>query len=273
MASRSPAVETALITGASSGIGFELARCFAADGIDLVLVARNLERLRHTAETLEARHRIRITTVAADLSRPEAPDEIRDAAESREIAIDYLVNNAGVGVHGSFQDTRLEDELAMMRLNMDAMVGLTKLFLPGMLRQKSGRILNLASLAGCQPGGPGAAVYYATKSFVLSFSRGLNEELRGTGVSVTALCPGSVDTHFHETGEFARTPLYSRFLMSRPEAVAKAGYRAMKKKKEVCVPGFLAKVLAFGGQLPPRRLALEINRMLLRPRHRFSDRL
>lgn len=198
-------LETAWITGASSGIGFELARALpptVPESIDLVLVARNLEHLRHTAETLEPSYRIRITTVAADLSRPEAPDEIRDAAESHEIAVHYLVNNAGVGVRGSFQDPRLEDKLAMMRLNMDAMVGFTKLFLPGMLRQKSGRILNLASLAGCQPG---VRFYYATKSFVLSFSRELNEEFRGTGVSVTALCPGPVDTHFHETGELCFT--------------------------------------------------------------------
>lgn len=268
MGTSSDAKKTALITGASSGIGAELARLFAADGVDLVLVARNPERLAILADQLESTHGIKAVTVATDLSSPVAPAEIQGAVETRRISIDYLVNNAGVGVHGNFHETRVEDELAMMRLNMDALVHLAKLFLPGMLTRKSGKILNVASLAALQPGGPGAAVYYATKAFVLSFSRGLAVELHGTGVSVTALCPGPVDTHFHDAGEFARTLLYSRFMMTRPEEVAKAGYQAMKKGRTICVPGFLTRLLAVGAQIPPRRIALEINRMLLRPRRR-----
>jgi short-subunit dehydrogenase len=266
MGNTSSTLQTALITGASSGIGAELAKLFAADGINLVLVARNPERLSAQAEQLKAHHGIHVITLAKDLSAPEAPAEIYDAVETEGIALDYLVNNAGVGVHGSFRETRVEDELGMMRLNMDALVHLTKLFLPGMLARKTGKILNVASLAALQPGGPGASVYYATKTFVLSFSRGLAIELRGTGVSVTALCPGPVDTHFHNAGEFAKTALYSRFMMSRPDKVAKAGYRAMKNRNLTCIPGFLAKLLAVGGQMPPSRIALEINRMLLQSR-------
>lgn len=258
--------KTALITGASSGIGAELARLFAADGIGLILVARNRDRLDTLAGQLRSRHGIDAMTITADLSEPEAPASVHAAVAAAGIAVDYLVNNAGVGVQGGFRDTGLEDELAMMRLNTAAVVHLTKLFLPGMLMRRSGRILNVASLAALQPGGPGAAVYYASKAFVLSFSGGLGAELRGSGVSVTALCPGPIETRFQEAGEFARTLLYRSFMTGRPESVAKAGYRAMQQGRMVCVPGPFAKLLAFGGQMAPRRITLAINAMLLRPR-------
>ncbi|MEW6037211.1 MAG: SDR family oxidoreductase [Pseudomonadota bacterium] len=258
--------KTALVTGASSGIGAEFARLFAADGVGLVLVARNRDRLDAFAGQLRNRHGIDVMTIAADLSEPETPASVHAAVAAAGIAVDYLVNNAGVGVQGGFRDTRLEDELAMMRLNTAAVVHLTKLFLPGMLMRQSGRILNVASLAALQPGGPGAAVYYASKAFVLSFSRGLGAELRGSRVSVTALCPGPVDTRFQEAGDFARTLLYRSFMTSRAEAVAKAGYRAMQRGRMVCVPGPLAKLLAFGGQMAPGRVALAINAMLLKAR-------
>lgn len=262
-ASNSQATETALITGASSGIGAELGRLFAADGVDLVLVARNAERLAAYADEIKARYAVNATILAQDLSQPGAAAAVHQAVQRSGIGIDYLVNNAGVGVRGDFSAIPLERELSMMHLNMDALVGLTRCFLPEMLARKSGKILNVASLAAYQPGGPGAAVYYASKAFVLSFSRGLAAELRDSGVSVTALCPGPVATHFRDEGGFDKTPLFNSPLVSRADRVAEAGYRAMRRGKPTCIPGLFAKLLAVGGRMPTHAIALKINRLLL----------
>lgn len=262
-ASTSKAKETALITGASSGIGAELARLFAADGVDLVLVARNAERLAACADEIKARYAVDATILTKDLSLSGAAAEVHGELLRRGITVNYLVNNAGVGAQGDFSAIPLARELSMMHLNMDALVGLTHCFLPEMLARKSGKILNVASLAAYQPGGPGAAVYYASKAFVLSFSRGLAAELRNSGVSVTALCPGPVATRFQEEGGFGKTPLFNSPLVDRPEQIAEAGYRAMRQGWPTCIPGLFAKLLALGGQLPARAIVLRINRMLL----------
>lgn len=255
--------QTALITGASSGIGAELARLFAADGIDLILVARNAERLMEQAEELSRLYAVKTTVLPADLSQASAAEELYQAVSHRGISIDYLVNNAGVGIHGEFSAIPLSRGLSMLHLNVDALVSLTHFFLPGMLARKTGKILNVGSLAAFQPGGPGASLYYASKAFVLSFSRGLAVELENSGVSVTALCPGPVATRFQGEGGFDQTMLFQSPLVSQAAPVAKAGYRAMRKGKTVCVPGLSAKLLALGGQLPTHAVALKINQWLL----------
>lgn len=259
------AQQTALITGASSGIGAELARLFAADGIGLVLVARNAERLHAYADELRARYGVEATVVVQDLAEPNAAMAVFQSVREQGIGIDYLVNNAGVGVQGAFAEIPLDRQLSMMHLNMDALVTLSHCFLPEMLARRTGKILNVASLAGLQPGGPGAAAYYASKAFVLSFSRGLSVELRGSGVSVTALCPGPVATHFAEGGSFEKTVLYGDWVMGRPDKVAAAGFRAMHQDKMLCVPGLLAQLLALGARMAPV-LALAVNGLLLKRR-------
>ena len=186
---------TALVTGASSGIGLELARLFAHDGYDLILVARSVEKLDRLGAELSARHGIRARTVGADLGSPDAPGAIAETLKQAAVRIDVLVNNAGYGVHGPFAKTELQTELDLLRVNVVALTHLTKLLLPTMLARRAGRILNVASTAGFQPG-PLMAVYSASKAYVLSFSEALAEELAGTGVTVTTLCPGPVLTGF-----------------------------------------------------------------------------
>lgn len=254
--------QTALITGASSGIGLALSHCFAEDGINLVMVARNQPRLDEAAEQLRKEHGITITTIATDLGNHDAVTWLHDKITSQGLKIDYLVNNAGIGDHGLFANSSSETNQAMIDLNITALTQLTYSFMPSMIQQGTGRILNVASLVGYQPGGPQAALYYATKNFVLAFTRGLSLELCNSGLSVTALCPGPTDTHFASHNGFAETRLY-RLFNNNPKQVARVGYRAMHRGKTVAVPGLINKLLAFGGELPPRRIALAINRWLL----------
>jgi short-subunit dehydrogenase len=190
---------TALITGASAGIGLELARVFAKHGYGLALVARNQKRLEEIAAELKP---AAVQVIAMDLSLPDAPQELHRLVPK----VDVLVNNAGFGVYGKFAANSLPEELNMMQLNMTALVILTKLYLAGMLAARSGRIMNVASTAAFQPG-PLMAIYYATKAFVLSFSEAIANELEGTGVTVTALCPGPTATEFQERGKMQNSGL------------------------------------------------------------------
>lgn len=178
--------ETVLITGASSGIGLELAKCFAADGGRLILLARNTEALETLAEELRQAHRIEVMVLTADLSRPETPKRIFAELSAQRITVDVLVNNAGFGANGSFVEIPLPRQLAMLQVNITSLMELTGLFLPGMIARRRGGILNVGSVAGFQPG-PGMTVYYATKAFVLSFTEALAEELRGTDVIASVL--------------------------------------------------------------------------------------
>ena len=266
-ASASP---TALVTGASSGIGLELARLLAAGGNDLVLVARSTERLERIASELRDRNSVRVVTRATDLAEPGAAQRLwRDLAE-RGVAVDILVNNAGVGRHGPFSGMDVDAIDRLVTLNAGALTALTRLALPGMLSRRVGRILNVASLAAYQPGGPLEAVYYATKAYVLSFSKGLARELRGSGVTITVLCPGPTHTSFSATSGASDTPLY-RWAPSLPaEAVAEAGYRGLMRGKQVVIPGIITRLLAIAGELPPRGVALEVNRWLLQALARRS---
>ena len=239
----------ALITGASTGIGCELAKLFAADGWRLVLVARNEARLQQVAAELRAAHRIDVNVLAKDLTAVTAPAELFEAL--RDMPISALVNNAGFGWQGPFARGDLQVSLDMMRTNMDALVQLTHLFLQPMLARGEGRILNVASTAAFQPG-PFTNIYYASKAFVYSFSVALAGELAGTGVTVTTLCPGATRTEFHERAGMQRS---LRWLpVMEADEVARIGYRGLMRGKRIVIPGVMNKVTAALGKSFPSRL-------------------
>lgn len=246
----------ALITGASEGIGRELAELFAADRHNLILVARNEARLNLLATELRARHGIEVKVIAKDLSDAAAPQEIFDALRDTPVAI--LVNNAGRGWHGAFADTGLEQSLAIMRLNMEALVRLTHLFVQPMRARRAGRILNVASIAAFQPG-PMVNVYYASKAFVYNFSYALAVELKDSGVTVTTLCPGTTHTEFFTRGNFG--PMRAAFTMSA-RAVAEAGYRGLMRGRRVVIPGVTNQLVsALARRLPVRWVTAIVSRL------------
>jgi len=252
---------TALITGASSGIGLELANLFARDGNDLVLVARNEGKLRQLASRLEGEFGIATRVLAADLAKAHAAQELVMTLNVHEVTIDALVNNAGFGLSGPFVATDLDKELEMIQVNIVALTELTKLLLPGMVARRSGRILNLASTAAFQPG-PLMAVYYATKAYVLSFSEAIADELRDSGVTVTALCPGPTDTGFAVAARLESSRLFNMAKPMTSAAVARIGYEAMKRGKRVVIPGMRNKLLAQSIRLTPRRMVTTFVRKL-----------
>lgn len=243
-----------LITGASSGIGLELARMFARKGYDLVLTARNRARLDELAASLQP---ARVQVIAKDLALPDAAQEIQ-----REVPrVDVLVNNAGYSIFGKFTELPLSDSLNIMQLNMSALVILTRLYLPGMLAAGSGRILNVASTAAFQPG-PLMAIYYATKAFVLSFSEAIANELQGTGVTVTALCPGPTATGFQERARMENSGLVKGRKIMDARTVAESGYRGMLAGKTVVIPGFKNKFLVQTVRFSPRSMVTKIVRSM-----------
>jgi len=244
--------KTALITGASSGIGLEFSRLLAREGYDLVLVARSEDKLRALARELG-----RGSIVIADLTSSDAPQKIFDASGP----VDVLINNAGYGLSGPFAETDLQKELQMIQVNVAALTHLTKLFLRPMLARRSGHILNVASTAAFQPG-PLMAVYYASKAYVLSFSEAIADELRGTGVSVTALCPGPTATGFAEVAGMSSSRLFKLMKPMSSAEVARYGVRAMHRGKRVAIPGVTNKLLMQSLRVSPRRLATTIARKL-----------
>ena len=254
---RSRMKEWALITGASEGIGRELAKQFAANHFNLVLTARSQSRLEQLATELHARHGIETKLVAGDLSDRETPDHI--FWECRELPISVLVNNAGFGYQGSFTEEELRQAAEMVEVNVSALVRLTHLFLTPMLARRTGRILNVASTAAFQPG-PFMAIYYATKAFVFSFSVALAEELRGSGVSVTAVCPGFTESEFHRRAHMRLGPR-SLGMMSA-ESVARAGYQGCMRGKALVVPGAVNKLTSFISRRMPARFTARIVRRI-----------
>jgi uncharacterized protein len=244
--------ETILVTGASSGIGRELARCFAADGCKVVLVARNADALRSLADELQRTHGVDARVLTADLALPETPARIFEELAEAEGAVDVLVNNAGFGTHGLFLDTPLSRQLDMLQVNLTSLTHLTGLFLPGMIRRRRGGVLNVASTAAFQPG-PGMAVYYATKAYVLSFSEALAEELAGSGVTVSALCPGPTKTQFAARADFQGWRPFMKGAASAVE-VARCGHRAFRRGRFVAIPGFRNRLLVFLERFCPRSL-------------------
>jgi len=252
---------TALITGASGGIGRDLAELFARDGCDLLLVARSADALDALGAELSRTHGVRSTAIPADLSDPDAPAAVFRAVRDHGIEVDVLVNNAGRGLYGRFAETDLDTELRMIQLNVVALTQLTKLFLPAMLARRSGRILNVASTAAFQPG-PMMAVYYATKAYVLSFSEALAEELAGTGITVTTLAPGSTRTGFQARARMDESRLFRGPTVLDSATVARAGYEGMLRGERLVIPGIFNKALVQALRVSPRRLVTKVAKRL-----------
>jgi short-subunit dehydrogenase len=244
----------ALVTGASAGIGAELARVLAADH-DLVITARRADQLQALADELKLLYGATCHFTPADLADPATPRKLFDTIAAAHLTIDVLVNNAGFGDLGPFAAADLAKALGMIRVNVAALTELTGLFLPGMLARNRGRILNVGSVAGFQPG-PLMATYYATKAFVNSFSEALHSELRGTGVSVTVLCPGPVATEFAAVAGFGADGMFSPGRALPARAVAAAGVRAMLAGRRMVVPGLRNRVLLFAERFLPRGVVI-----------------
>jgi hypothetical protein len=253
--------KTALVTGASSGIGVELARIHAQRGGDLVLVARRQDRLEALKTELEQAHGVTAHVLAKDLTDREAAKQIHDELASRGVQIDYLINNAGFGNGGFFHEQDWATNEAMIMVNVVALAALTRLFVPDMIARGGGRILNVASMAAFLPG-PLQAIYYATKAFVVSFSEAIGNELRRTGVTVTALCPGPVDTEFIERANLRKAKGFARTVSAAD--VAQTGYDAMLTGKPIVVPGIVNKIIIhFLLRITPRRRATKISRKMM----------
>src|SRR6266849_3604472 len=261
--------KTALITGASFGIGLELARIFAREGYNLVLVARSADKLRQLASELEKPHATRSLILAVDLTEPGAPAYVLDQTTRADIQVDVLVNNAGFGQYGLFAENDLEDCLRQIQLNVTTLTHLTRLYLPEMIERakvettaerKSGGILNVASTAAFQPG-PLMAVYFATKAYVLHFSEALANELDGSGVTVTALCPGATATEFHKRANMLSSRMLQLGAMNA-RTVAEDGYRALIAGKPVVISGFRNWLIAQSVRFSPRRLVTAVARKL-----------
>ncbi len=255
--------QTALITGASNGIGKELACLFAKDGVDLVLVARSEDKLRQLAAELNRQYGVQVTVIAKNLERMDAVREVYEEVNARGLKVTYLVNNAGFGMYGPFLETATEQELGMIDLNVKALTYLTKLFEPQMVQRRQGGILNVASTAAFQPG-PLMAVYYATKAYVLSFTEALENELRGTGVTVTAFCPGPTHTGFAEQANLGRSKLFQAGVMDA-KTVAAMGYAGFRRGRRIVIPGWKNRLLAGAVGFLPRKLVTDIVRRIQGP--------
>jgi hypothetical protein len=242
--------ETVLITGASSGIGCELAKLFAADKSNLVLVARRQDKLDQLATELRQDYGIQVRVLAKDLADPHSPQAIFDALAAEGVTVDVLVNNAGFGAVGPVAALPVERQMDMVQVNVAALTHLTRLFLPGIIERGRGGILNVGSTAGFQPG-PNMAVYYATKAFVLSFTEALAEELVGSGVKATCLAPGPTATEFGADSGMEKFTIFKLGTMNA-KTVAQAGYRGFRRGKVVVIPGLTNKLGAFSVRFVPR---------------------
>ncbi|MBO3457485.1 SDR family oxidoreductase [Aetokthonos hydrillicola Thurmond2011] len=253
--------QTALITGASGGIGYEFAKLFAQDGYNLVVIARSGQKLTQIAHDFKQKYGIEVKAIAKDLAIPTAAEEIFTQLQQESIKVDVLVNNAGFASYGLFQENDITKELEMMQVNMVTLTHLTWLFLKDMIGQGYGRILNLASTAAFQPG-PLMAVYYATKAYVLSFSEAIANELEGTGVTVTALCPGPTESGFQQRAAMEDSKLVSGQKIMDAETVAQIGYRSLLEGKTVVIPGLKNKILAESIRFTPRKVVTKLVRIM-----------
>ena len=251
-----------LITGASGGIGYELAKLFAKDRYNLVLIARSAPKLTQFADELSRQFGISAKAVALDLTAAPAPQFLFDQLQREGIAVDILVNNAGYGVLGEFAKVSLEENLGQIQLNITALTHLAKLFLGPMIERHSGKIMNVASTAGFQPG-PLMAVYYATKAYVISFSEALANELKGSGVTVTCLCPGATDTGFQGRAGVADTKLFKTLRPMDAKIVARDGYRGLMAGKTLVISGFRNWLVAESVRFSPRKIVTAVSRKLL----------
>lgn len=252
---------TALITGASNGIGLELAKVHASKGVNLVLVARNKAKLDELKVELERQYKITVYTIGKDLSLPHAAQEVYDEIKSQQIQIDYLVNNAGFGDFGMFVETDWNKELQMINLNITTLTHFTKLYVRDMVKRGSGKILNVASTAAFQSG-PTMAVYYATKAYVLSFSEALDNEVSNKGVSVTTLCPGPTESGFQAAAAMEESNLVKGKKLPSSREVAEYGYASMMKGKTVAIHGMMNYLMANSVRFLPRALVVKVTRMI-----------
>ena len=241
----------ALVTGASGGIGLALAREIAANGHDVVLTARNRDALEAAAGAIEGKYGVRADVIPLDLRDTDAAEQLYQTISNQQLEIGILVTNAGFGLGGEFLETDVQREVEMIQVNVIALTQLTKLFAAGMVRRRSGRVMNVASTAAFQPG-PLHAVYYATEAYVLSFSQAVAEELRNTGVTVTALCPGATATGFAETAGVTNSGLFTRVGVDNAESVADYGYKAMMRGERVAIPRLRDKIMVQAERLAPR---------------------
>jgi hypothetical protein len=242
--------QTALVTGASSGIGLHLAHEFARHGHPLVLTAPVESELREVAAHMKSVHGVEAHVIAKDLEQPNAAQEIFDTLQSQRIEVDILVNNAGHGQHGKYWEVPIERHLSIVQLNIDAVLRLTSLFLPPMLSRGRGRLLNTSSVGGFLPG-PMLAVYHASKAFVLSWSEALATELEETGITVTTLCPGPTDTDFFPKADMEDTTIFQKGQVMAPQEVAEMGYKALMSGDRVIVTGAVNKAMVFSRHLLP----------------------
>jgi uncharacterized protein len=256
---------TALITGASKGIGLELAKIHAQKGDNLVIVARTLHCLHEIKNEFETRYGINVLVIEKDLTFGNAASEVFDELNGKGVTLDYLINNAGFGDYGLFAETDWEKQEKMISLNVTALAHLTRLFLPGMIARGKGRILNVASLAAFPPG-PKMSVYFASKAFVLSFSQAIHNENKDRGVTCTVLCPGSTDTEFHEVATGDRSRLKERKMDSATD-VAEYGYNAMMKGKPVAIYGAKNRFLIFLSRFAPREMIVKTTRKIQEKKH------
>lgn len=255
--------EYALITGASGGIGLELAREIAADGWNLILVARDSKKLEKAKKSLTKEFGVKVETLSADLSKPGSASQLYKNLKKSKHTVSLLVNNAGFGLNGRFHESDLKKELDMIRLNVESLVELTHLFSQEMVKKGQGKILNVASTAGFQPG-PQMANYYATKAYVLSFSEAISEELKPSGVTVSCLCPGPTSTEFFKRANMEKANLAKSgsLLVMDASSVAKIAYKGLQKGKAVIIPGVSNKIMAQSVRISPRFLVRKIAGLL-----------
>ena len=255
--------KTALITGASSGLGKEFARIHASKGDNLILIARSKDKLESLKLEFEKLYKVSVYVIVMDLSVQNAPKSVFDELKAKQIQVDYLVNNAGFGDFGLFAESNWEKQLEMINLNVTCLTYLTRLFLPAMIERKFGKILNIASTAAFQPG-PTMSVYFATKAFVLSFSEAIANELQGTGVTVTALCPGATETGFKAAASLEESNLFKGSQIATSHEVAEFGYAKMMEGKTVAIHGLVNNLMAQSVRFAPRKVVTSIARMKLK---------
>lgn len=249
----------ALVTGASSGIGMDLARLFAQSGCNMVITARRVERLQLLKEELEIAHKVQVEVIANDLSQIDGARKLFDAVEEKNLPISVLVNNAGIGLNGQFTELALDDQMSMIQLNLNSLTELTQRFITGMQTRNEGWILQVASTYAFQPGA-GYATYAASKAYLLSFSLALNHELRGSNIRHTALCPGPTRTEFFEVAGNTSNP-FMNALMLDSKQVADLGFRAVLAGKPFVVPGFLNRLFIFSQRLVSRSFVVTVAAM------------
>lgn len=254
-------MKTALITGASNGIGLELAKVHASKGDHLVLVARSKSKLEALKTELENQFKIKVLIIEKDLSAPNAAKEVYEQTSKANIQIDYLINNAGFGDFGMFYETDWNKESEMIQLNITTLTHFTKLYLQDMVKRKSGKIMNVASTAAFQSG-PTMAVYYATKAYVLSFSEAIDNEVRDKGVTVTTLCPGATESGFQAAAAMEESALVKGKKLPTSKEVAEYGYKAMMQGKTVAIHGFMNAVMANAVRFLPRAMVVKTTRKI-----------